>query len=207
MDGKHSTAEPADEVLARLAGEHPDDPRGHEAASILIARYRRRVYLWCFRFVRDRERALDLAQDVLLSAYRSLGSFEGGCPFGSWIYVIASNRCRNELRRPALFVPDEIDPDAFAAAGADPAEELLRKLDEEQLLELIHECLDAEEQSVLWLRCVERMPVETISGVARIDQASGARGVLQRARRKLRAALERREAARERRIGAAEEGR
>lgn len=190
MDGEQRTDELADEELARLAGEWPDDPRGDEAASILITRYRKRVYLWCFRYVRDRERALDLAQDVLLSVFRSLGSFQGRCPLASWIYVITSNRCRNELRRPALFVPDEVDPDAFAAAGEDPAEQLLRKLDEEQLLAVIHECLDREEQAVLWLRCIERMPVEEISVVARIEQASGARGVLQRARRKLRAALE-----------------
>lgn len=184
---------PTDEDLVRAARELADDPRGADAASVLIARYRRRVYLWCFRFVRERERALDLAQDALLSVYRALPTFEGGCPVASWIYVITTNRCRNELRRPALFVPDEVDPDAFAATEVDPAEQLLRKLDEEELLALIHGCLDREEQAVLWLRCIERMPVEAISGVARIEQASGARGVLQRARRKLRAALERRE--------------
>lgn len=187
--GTERLGELPDESLARIALEGRGDTRSRDAASELFGRYRKQVYTWCFRFVRDHDKAMDLAQDALLNGYRSLSTYQHGCPFSSWLYAIARNRCFNELRRPALFAGEGIDLDSFAGPADDPAELLLRKLEERQLLALIHEHLDPEEQSVLWLRCMERMPVETITEVLGIEQASGARGLLQRARRKLRAAL------------------
>jgi DNA-directed RNA polymerase specialized sigma24 family protein len=51
------------------------------------------------------------------------------------------------------------------------------------------------EQEALWLRCVERMPVDEITRVLGIEGSTGARAVLQSARRKLRAVLDRAHAA------------
>jgi RNA polymerase sigma-70 factor, ECF subfamily len=185
--------EPTDEELVRTALADPGSLLSREAASTLFGRYRRRVYAWCHRYVRDHEKALDLAQDVLLSAYRTMGSFQEHARFSSWLYAITRNRCLNELRRPAIFVNEEIDMDQLIDPGNDQAELLIRKLDEEAVLRLIHEHLDPEEQEVLWLRCFERMPIDMITETLRLRQASGARGVLQRARRNLRAALEARD--------------
>ena len=155
---------------------------------MLLERYQDRVYLWCFRMVREREQACDLAQEVLLSAYRKLDTFEGRSEFASWLFVIARNRCLSALRRPSIFedeseLPEPVDP----AAG--PDRQLQESLDERELLDLVREHLDPIEQDVLWLRCFERVPVDEITRILRITSASGARGLLQRARRKLRAAL------------------
>jgi RNA polymerase sigma-70 factor, ECF subfamily len=184
---------PADEELVRQALEDPQRASSREAASTLFARYRRRVYAWCYRYVRDHDKAMDLAQDVLLNAYRTLGTFAGRSCFSSWLYAIAKNRCLNELRRPALFKEEEDDPDSAAAPGSDPEELLIRKLDEDNVIRMIEERLAPAEQEVLYLRCFERLPIDMITEVLEIKQASGARGVLQQARRKLRAALEARQ--------------
>ena len=48
---------------------------------------------------------------------------------------------------------------------------------------------DAREQEAIYLRCFERLPVDEITSLLSITGASGARGLLQSARRKLRAAL------------------
>ena len=185
-----SLTEPTDEALVRGVLADPGSLGSREMASILFGRYRRRVYAWCHRYVRDHEKALDLAQDALLNAYRTLDTFQENARFSSWVYAITRNRCFNELRRPAVFVNEEVDMDQLIDAGIDQAEGLIQKLDEEALLRLIQEHLDPEEQEVLWLRCFERMPIDLITQTLRIRQASGARGVLQRARRTLRAAIE-----------------
>ena len=178
-----------DQELLRQALEYPDSQAGRHAASVLLDRYRERVYIWCLRYVRDHEQALDMAQEVLISAYRNLGSFGGRSQFGSWIFSITRNRCLSELRRPSLLMDEEADPDDHASGQISPDRDLENRLAEEELLELIRHRLDPVEQQALWLRCFEKMSVDEITKLLAITEASGARGVLQRARRKLRAAL------------------
>lgn len=43
--------------------------------------------------------AADFAQDVFLSAFRDLASFEGRSTFRTWLVAIAANRCRQEWAR------------------------------------------------------------------------------------------------------------
>jgi RNA polymerase sigma-70 factor (ECF subfamily) len=182
--------ETGDLDLLRQALEGSDTTTGRQAASMLLGRYRQRVYIWCLRYVRDHEQALDMAQEVLLSAYRNLGSFGGRSQFGSWIFAITRNRCLSELRRPSLLVDDEADPDDRASGQVPPDQDLENRLAEEELLDLIRARLDDVEQQALWLRCFEKMPVDEITKLLNITEASGARGILQKARRKLRVALE-----------------
>lgn len=178
-----------DEHLLEAALGDRGCPAAREAISQLFGRYAKRVYNWCYRYVRDHETALDLSQEVFMNAYRNLGSFQGDATFSTWLYSIARNRCLNELRRPPVVIDEEVEVDRLVGAQDDPEETYLQRLDEEAFLELMREHLGAEEQEVLWLRCVERMPIEAITELLAIRQASGARGVLQRARRRLRAAL------------------
>lgn len=186
-----------DEELVRIAVQQADTAPGRDAASELLGRHRDRVYAWCYRHVREHERALDLAQEVLVGAYRALATFQGNSRFTSWLFAITRNRCLSALRSPSLLLDD--DEDALWQI-ADPATRVDVRLEEEQqqrlVLELIQRELDPIEQDALWMRCHERMPVDEITRVLRITQSSGARGVLQSARRKLRAALERRAAER-----------
>jgi DNA-directed RNA polymerase specialized sigma24 family protein len=87
---------------------------------------------------------------------------------------------------------DECDFDTIIAPDDRPDDELEAKQDEERLVAVMRECLTLEEQQALRLRCLERMPVDAVTRALGLNEASGARGVLQRARRKLRAALVRR---------------
>jgi len=171
----------------------PESRQGREAASRLLALYQRRVYAWCFRYLREHERALDLAQEVLIKAFRGLRDLKDGERFGSWLYSIACNRCIDEVRRPGLLVDPELDPDELRSSAPRPDCEFEHWEDEKALLDLIDETLESPEGEALYLRCVERMPVDAITQALDLGEASGARAVLQRARRKLRAALERRE--------------
>jgi RNA polymerase sigma-70 factor (ECF subfamily) len=177
----------SDQELLDLARSRAGDPAGRRAAGELLGRYRQSVYVWCHRYVRDHERALDMAQDVLLQAYERLGQFEGRSAFTSWLFVIARNRCLNEIRRDHWQDDEDLELVADERVRFDDAlDEALRG---ERLLGLVNQVLDAEERKAVWLRYAERMPVDAITAVMGLDSHSGARGLLQRARRKLRAAI------------------
>jgi RNA polymerase sigma-70 factor (ECF subfamily) len=181
-----------DEELLRLALEDPQGSSGREAAAELFGRYQRRVYLWCLRFVRRHEEALDLAQDVLLSAYRALGSFRGTARFSSWLFAVARNRCLSAMEPVSLLRDEGVDPERLPSGAQSPDGVFEGEEGERRILELIRRELDPLQQDAVWLRCFERLPVEEITRILGVTAPSGARGILQSARRRLRAALQRR---------------
>lgn len=187
----HSMSEapgPSDRDLVLRAREHPDSPGSRAAAGELMRRYHRPVYVWCFRYVGEHERALDMAQDVLLAAYQRLGEFEGRAAFSSWLFVIARNRCLNEMRNDAR--REDVEPDSFVDENANFDQRIEMEMQGQRLLDLAADVLDDDERKALWLRYSELMPVDEITVLLSLDQKTGARALLQRARRKLRAAWE-----------------
>src|SRR3989338_5241301 len=78
-------------VAAHLGG----DPQAFEE---LVDRYQRRLLNFVYRTIGDRERAEDLVQEVFIRVHRHLHRFDQGKKFSTWIYTIASNLAKNELR-------------------------------------------------------------------------------------------------------------
>lgn len=189
MAANSNGSEPSDHDLLAVARNGDSAARREAATARLLSRYRQRVYAWCFRMVRDHERAQELSQDVLLNAWRGLDGFAGRARFSSWLFALARNRCLSDLRRQAPVFDGQVTLEGLADEREDPERELLARIDEEDLLALIGAELDRREQDALWLRCVEGWPVDAITEALQVREVSGARGLLQRARRKLRAAL------------------
>jgi RNA polymerase sigma-70 factor (ECF subfamily) len=177
---------------ASLVGAIRDDargPAGRAAAAELFRRHQEALYLWCHRLTGDHDRALDLAQDVLLAACRSVAGFEGRSSFKSWLFAIARFRFARSLRSKRLpGAPLDSVPDAEDDAPG-PEEDYLVREEEERVIALLKGNLEPHEQDAIWLRCFEGVPVDEITRLLGLDGRSGARGVLQTARRKLRAAL------------------
>jgi RNA polymerase sigma-70 factor, ECF subfamily len=181
-----------DEELVRVAQRDREGPLGRAAASELFERYQQRVYVWCYHYAKERERALDLAQDVLAKAWVALPTFAHRSKFSWWMFVITRNRCLNAVTAPSLLRDDDVVLDGLPTAAVGPAEVFEQRHDEEAVRRLMVDHLDEQERVALWLGCFERMPVEGITRAMGLENATGARGLLQRARRKLRAALEQR---------------
>jgi RNA polymerase sigma-70 factor (ECF subfamily) len=68
------------------------------AFDVLVERYQTRLLNFIYRTVGDRERAEDLVQEVFVRVYRHLARFDRSKKFSTWIYTIASNLAKNELR-------------------------------------------------------------------------------------------------------------
>jgi len=176
---------------AELVGIYQRDAagnRGRAAVSELFRRYGDRLYAWCFRHLREHEAALDVAQESFMAAFQALPRFEGRAEFSSWLFAIARYRCVSAFRA-ARPVDEEFDFDALAAPGRNPEDAFLARENEDRALALINTTLDPDERTALWLRCYEGMPVDEITRALNLNGSAGARALLQRARRKLRAAL------------------
>lgn len=64
----------------------------------LVDRYDTRLVNFVYRTVGDREKAQDLVQETFIRVYRHLHRFDQSKKFSTWIYTIASNLAKNELR-------------------------------------------------------------------------------------------------------------
>jgi RNA polymerase sigma-70 factor, ECF subfamily len=64
----------------------------------LVERYQTRLLNFVYRTTGDRERAEDLVQETFIRVYRHIHRFDQTKKFSTWIYTIASNLAKNELR-------------------------------------------------------------------------------------------------------------
>ena len=78
-------------VAAHLAGDR-------KAFGELVERYQNRLLNFVYRTTGDRERGEDLVQETFIRVYRHLHRFDQTKKFSTWIYTIASNLAKNELR-------------------------------------------------------------------------------------------------------------
>src|SRR5215467_9869928 len=81
-----------DELLERLK-------RGDEEAMAELAQtYSSKIYQLAFRYLRNKEDAEEVTQDVLFKVYRKVGAFRGDAALSSWIYRITFNAAMSRLR-------------------------------------------------------------------------------------------------------------
>ena len=72
-----------------------------EAFEPLVTPYRRPLLALAFRLTRNREEALEVAQEALLKAFRSLARYDVSRGFRNWLFQIAANEARDRLRKRA----------------------------------------------------------------------------------------------------------
>jgi len=80
-----------DVVRAFLGGDQ-------RAFGELVRRYDTRLLNFVYRTIGDRERSQDLVQETFVRVYRHIQRFDLSKKFSTWIYTIASNLAKNELR-------------------------------------------------------------------------------------------------------------
>jgi len=81
-----------DELLSRLQS---GDER---ALADLADAYGTKIYQLAFRYLRNKEDAEEVTQDVLYKVYRKVGEFRGDAALSSWIYRITFNAAMSRVR-------------------------------------------------------------------------------------------------------------
>lgn len=88
---ERANLETADLVGRHLAGDE-------RAFTLIVQRYQQRLLNFIYRMIGDRERAEDLVQEAFIRVHRHLHRFDRTKKFSTWVYTIASNLAKNELR-------------------------------------------------------------------------------------------------------------
>ena len=70
-----------------------------EAYDILVKRYKDPLMNFVYRFVGDRDICTDVVQDTMIKFYLNKDSYRSFAKFSTWIYTIAGNLAKNELKR------------------------------------------------------------------------------------------------------------
>lgn len=119
--------------------------------------------------------AEDVVQDAMVSAWRSMSSFEGGS-FRAWIFRIATNRAidvvRARRRRGELPLEPPEDAEVEWAEPAAPGLEPAEIASQAEALAAVEEALlglPAEQRAALMLRDIEGFSYEEIAGITAVE--------------------------------------
>jgi RNA polymerase sigma-70 factor (ECF subfamily) len=157
-----------EEIMVRCA------TGSEEAFQILVSRYRPRIINLITRFVGDVDRAEDIAQEVFIRVYRNRERYRKSGKFSTWIFTIAANLAKNEIRRKVrhrrvVSMDEEKEPGTSLAStladrGPGPGQTLERKELENLILNAI-EALPERYRLALVLRDLEGLAYEEVSRV------------------------------------------
>jgi RNA polymerase sigma-70 factor (ECF subfamily) len=91
----------------------------HDAFGRLIDRHASTIVNLAYRMVGNQAEAEDLAQEAFIAAFKALSTFRADSKFSTWLYRIASNKCKDWLRskRPGQG-PYDVDADEQLDAHA-----------------------------------------------------------------------------------------
>jgi RNA polymerase sigma-70 factor (ECF subfamily) len=165
-----------DQLLARL---QTGDER---ALADLAETYGSKIYQLAFRYLRNKEDAEEITQDVLFKVYRSVGTFRGDAALSSWIYRITFNAAMSRLRTVRYQRAQDEDRQASALDGEQPSaptqpdvadwsdmadEQILRSQLRRRVLRAILE-LPAIYRAPVMLRDIQGMSTEEASAMLKV---------------------------------------
>lgn len=145
------------------------------AFSELVARYKDPLTNFVFRFVGDRDDCDDIVQETFVRVYKNKHSYKPIAKFSTWIYTIATNLAKTQLRRRkvrSLFSFGRGEQDSSLLDVADEQAGPDRVTDSSLKAEHIQKALDAlpvKFREVIVMRDVQELSYEEIAAVTGLN--------------------------------------
>jgi RNA polymerase sigma-70 factor (ECF subfamily) len=156
----------------------------------LVRRHQKAIFNLVYRLLGDYDEAAEVAQEVFLSAFKSIQQFRGDANFATWLYRIGFNHA--STRRKSLNstqrrnIPLE-DIGVIADGSADPAKSVEHKEIEQRVQQALNS-LDPEDARLILLRDLQDISYEKVADMLGIPVGT-VKSRLHRARLALKATL------------------
>lgn len=144
------------------------------AYDLIVKRYKDQLLNFVYRFLGNQEEAEDVVQETFLRVYRNRHAYQRVAKFSTWIYTIAGNLARTELRRRnrrRFFSLSSLGVDdkeyEISDAMLNPEQVTNTVLSEEIIQREINK-LSAKFREVIILRDIQELSYEEISKIIRV---------------------------------------
>ena len=142
------------------------------AYSELALRYKDKLKSFIFRYTNEMAQAEDLAQDTLLKVYIKKDSYKPIAKFSTWLYTIAQNLAKTELRkkkRRGTYRFSDLDKDDMEFIARSPEEgttgDEIGKINDDKIIHQSLIELDDEFRNIIILRDIQELSYEEISKI------------------------------------------
>jgi RNA polymerase sigma-70 factor (ECF subfamily) len=144
------------------------------AFDLIVNRYKNQLLNFVYRFLGNAEEAEDLVQETFLRVYRNRKAYQKVAKFSTWIYTIAGNLAKTELRkrkRRKFFSISDLGYNEKDYDISDEAYNPEKDVDGRMKEEIIHKEIDElspKFREVILLRDVQQLSYEEISQIVNI---------------------------------------
>jgi RNA polymerase sigma-70 factor (ECF subfamily) len=146
----------------------------HQSLGVLVARWERPLYCFAYRMLQRQEDARDICQETFLRVLKKAHRFREGSKFSTWMYQIALNLCRDQLRKrrrwSTILAEDrelneqtDLPPDV-RLAGDDPSLQV-EKRQKTRALQLALKEIPSEQREVLIMKEYEGLKFKEIAEI------------------------------------------
>src|SRR5882757_9798810 len=147
----------------------------------LVQLWYKRIYNFSYKFFYDHDLAMEVSQRTFISMHRNIGYLQDAARFRSWLYTIAVNYCREELRKKknARSVslddmrPGEQEDSYRWEASSERRENPERTLHLNELSDILQDCLmtlSAEQREVVIMKEYEGLKFREIAEALNISE-------------------------------------
>lgn len=141
-----------------------------EAIADLMDRYGTAVLHLAYSYVRNRQTAEDLAQEIFLKCYQKYDTFQGNSQIQTWLFRVASNHCKDYLKSwhykkvslnnyVSAFLSNEHDT---------PENELIKNVENQELTEALFK-LPLKYRELIFLFYFQECPLKEIAEICGLN--------------------------------------
>ena len=129
----------------------------------IMIRYERQIYRVCYRFVDNREDAMDLAQEVFIKAFEHLGTFRRESSLKTWLYRIAMNHCINHVKKHSQ---EFVEVTEYTGSVHSTVQPQLEEREQREQFRRLVKLLPPKQKAILELRINEQLSYEEIAKIS-----------------------------------------